>query len=85
MKVSVKICSGTACYIVGGAKLLAIDEYLSKKELEKVVIEGSSCMGFCTEYDSKIPYAMVNGEVIPKANVKLLVQKIKAAIDSSGI
>jgi NADH:ubiquinone oxidoreductase subunit E len=80
MKVSVKICSGTACYIMGGAKLLEIGEYLTENELKKVKIEGSSCLKVCDGYNPDTPFAMINDEIIPKANIELLVKKIKIAI-----
>lgn len=80
MSVSVKICSGTACYIMGGANLLTVADELSAGELEKVEIEASTCMGVCTECADESPYAKVNDDLIPKANMEVLVNKIREAI-----
>lgn len=46
MKILVRICSGTACYILGGAKLLTLQDYLTEEELKEVVIEGSPVWDF---------------------------------------
>ncbi len=80
MKILVRICSGTACYILGGAKLLTLQDYLTEEELKEVVIEGSPCMGFCKEYNSNTPYATINDEIISGANIEVLVDKIKDII-----
>jgi NADH:ubiquinone oxidoreductase subunit E len=80
MSVSVEICSGTACYIMGGAHLLTVEDELSADELEKVTIAASTCMGVCSECAEDSPFARVNGKLISKANMELLVDTIREAI-----
>ena len=80
MSITVKICSGTACYIMGGANLLTVADELTQDELEKVKIEASPCMGVCSECADENPYVKVNDELISKANMELLVDKIREAI-----
>ncbi len=80
MSVSVEICSGTACYIMGGAHLLTVEDELSADELEKVTIAASPCMGVCSECAEDSPFARVNGKLISKANMELLVDTIREAI-----
>ena len=80
MSVSVEICSGTACYIMGGANLLTVADELRVDELKKVEISASTCMDECNECADECPYAKVNGELIPKANMTVLVEKIREAV-----
>ena len=85
MSVSVEICSGTACYIMGGAHLLTVEDELSADELEKVTIAASTCMGVCSECAEDSPFAKVNGKLISKANMELLVDTIREAIEREEV
>ena len=84
MKITVKICAGTACYIMGGANLLNIKDALSKEELSKVNIEGSSCLGLCKGDNPKTPYAKVGNIIIEKANLEILTKTIREAISKQS-
>lgn len=75
--ISVKICVGTACYIMGAADLLGIKEFLSEEELSSIKIEGSTCLNLCKGYNPETPFAMVNDEVISNATQEILVEKIR--------
>jgi uncharacterized protein YuzB (UPF0349 family) len=65
---------------MGGANLLTVADELSADELKKVKISASTCMGVCDDCADESPYAKVNGELIPKANMEVLVNKIRKAI-----
>ena len=80
MSISVEICSGTACYIMGGASLLTVADELSADELERVTISASPCMGVCSECAEDSPFARVNGKLISKANMEILVDTIRESI-----
>lgn len=82
MAVSVKICSGTACYIMGGADLLSIENDLSLEEREMVKIEASTCLGICNDYGPNTPYVMVDGEMLSRATRETLLDRIRQAIAS---
>jgi len=75
--IKVKICVGTACYIMGGAELMSIQEHLSDEEKKQVSIEGSTCLGLCKEYNPSTPYAMIDDEVLPSATVDTLLDAIQ--------
>jgi len=81
MSVVVKICSGTACYIMGGADLLSIENDLSSEEREKIKIEATNCLGECTDYGPQTPFAVVNGIVIPCATRQTLLEAIRQTLD----
>lgn len=80
MTVSVKICSGTACYVMGGAELLSIGDQLTDEEKQQVKIEASTCMGVCDDYGPQTPYATVNDELITHATPEILLNKIRKYI-----
>ena len=80
MKISVKICSGTACYVMGGSELLSISEHLTTEELELVDIKGHACFGLCNEYNPETPFAKVNEVIVPNANIESLTKVIRQAI-----
>lgn len=80
MCVSVKICSGTACYIMGGAELLAVASELDAEEQKKVNVEASTCLGVCNDYGPQTPFAIINGEVLSRATMETLLEKIRQAI-----
>lgn len=75
--VKVVVCSGTACYVMGGSELLLLDDHIPAKWMGNVQIEGSPCLGLCKDKKyGKAPYAMVDGEVVTAATVPAIMQKI---------
>ena len=76
--VTVKICTGTACYVMGGANLLLLEDYLPENLKDKVTIEGTPCLGFCKLGEKgKAPFAVVNDETICEATLNGVIEKIK--------
>lgn len=82
-KVEVKICTGTLCYVMGGAELQVIDEHLTSEMLELVNIKGSPCLEHCNNptSDSKAPYVEVNGEIISEATIVKVVEAINKVLE----
>ena len=78
-KISVKVCLGTTCFVMGGSNLQELNDIIPKKYGDKVEIAGTNCLGLCSinwEY-SKAPYVMVDEDVISEATV----EKVLKAID----
>ena len=78
-KISVKVCLGTTCFVMGGSNLQELNEIIPKKYGNKVEVTGSNCLGLCSinwEY-SKAPYVKVDDEVITEATV----EKVLTAIE----
>jgi NADH:ubiquinone oxidoreductase subunit E len=78
-KISVKVCLGTTCFVMGSSNLQELIELVPKKYGDDVEVAGSPCLGLCSidwEF-SKAPYVKVNNEVIKEATV----EKVLAAID----
>lgn len=78
-KITVKVCVGTTCFVMGGANLQELNDIIPKKYGDKVEVIGSNCLGLCSinwEY-SKAPYVKVNEELVAEATV----EKVLAEID----
>lgn len=80
-KVSVKVCLGTTCFVMGSANLQELIEIVPSKYGNKVDVSGVPCLGLCSvdwEF-SKAPYVKVDNEIIKEATV----EKVIAAIDKA--
>ncbi|MBQ2611901.1 NAD(P)H-dependent oxidoreductase subunit E [bacterium] len=78
-KVSVKVCLGTTCFVMGSANLQELLDTVPSRYGDKVDVTGVSCLGLCSidwEY-SKAPYVKVDDEIIKEATV----EKVLKAID----
>ena len=77
----VRICTGTLCYVMGGADLQVIDEYLPEELLDKVDIKGTPCLDYCNNCDGpKAPFVKVGDKVISEASIEKVVTAIKEAL-----
>lgn len=79
-KISVKVCLGTTCFVMGSANLQELIKIIPKKYGDRVEVSGVPCLGLCsTDWEfSKAPYVKVNNDVIKEATV----EKVLAAVDS---
>lgn len=76
--VTVSICTGTTCYLMGGAHLLTFDEVLDPSTEHHVEIIGSHCLGMCScEGNGKAPFAKVNDRVIADATLNKLLSAVR--------
>ena len=46
-KIKLEICCGTACYLLGAAKLMNIEEELPENLKDKVDVQARTCLGLC--------------------------------------
>ena len=77
-KISVKVCLGTTCFVMGGANLQELVDIIPRKYGDKVEVAGSNCLGLCSiqwEY-SKAPYVKVDEEVVHEATVEKVLEVI---------
>jgi NADH:ubiquinone oxidoreductase subunit E len=75
--VTIKICCGTMCYVLGGAELMLLDEWLPEALKEKVHLQTSTCLGYCKDESRKPPFVEIEGECIDQANQTKIIEKIK--------
>ncbi|MBR1943453.1 NAD(P)H-dependent oxidoreductase subunit E [bacterium] len=76
-KITVKICLGTACFVMGGAELQDLADIIPAKFGDKVAVEGSTCLELCSEEYAKAPFVLVNDIVIDKATKEKVLSKIE--------
>ena len=78
-KVKIEICCGTACYLLGAAALMELEESLPADLKDKVEFEAKSCLGACE--DDRLggaPFVRFNGtEMMSKATPGKVVDKIR--------
>ena len=73
-----RICTGTLCYLMGGADLQLLEEYMPDGIAEKVDIKGSSCLNCCNSTDSgKAPFVMVGDTLVAEATIPKVIETIK--------
>jgi len=82
MKVTIKICSGTACYVLGGADFLTFDEIFTEEELNGISLEVSNCLDFCKDESSKPPYVIINDKVYDNMSVNKLSNIVRNLLNS---
>lgn len=77
-KITVKICNGTTCFVMGSSKFQDFEDRIPQKYRKFVDVRGQSCLDLCknNEY-SKSPYVMVDDEVISEADVEKVLQVIE--------
>lgn len=77
-KLEVKICTGTLCYVMGGAELQLIDEYIPEDIIERIEIKGTPCLELCNKYDGpKAPFVKVGDRIVCEASVSKVIDVIK--------
>ena len=71
------ICSGTACFVMGGSELLLLEEELPEAWRGRVEIEASPCLGFCKDRGcGRAPFVMVGGESLAAVTMPSLLSHI---------
>ena len=68
-KITVQICQGTACFVLGASELLAAIDDIPEEWKEFIEFECSPCLQLCERRQElgRMPYITVNGQ--PYADV----------------
>ncbi len=81
-KITVQICTGTNCYVFGGANLLDLEKNLPSEVKEKVEVKGATCLGFCKDKKyGKAPFVLVEDELVSEADVHKVIKKVMQYVD----
>ena len=82
-KVTVKICSGTSCFVMGAAQIQAL-EFTPPADIDdKIELVEVRCMNFCKDIKTKYnrgPFVMVGDELVEEATYEKVVAKIRDVI-----
>lgn len=80
-KINLKICMGTMCYVMGGAELRAIAEFLPDELKDRVSISYSPCLGVCGR-SGEPPYIELNGRIVPGVTKSGLIRILKEELSN---
>jgi NADH:ubiquinone oxidoreductase subunit E len=80
-RVRIVICTGTTCYVMGGANLLGLEDELPDELRDRVAVEGSPCLDLCKggRY-GKAPFALVGDRVLCEATVPKILEELRRRI-----
>ena len=77
-KITVKICAGTTCFVMGGADLQELIDIIPRKYGDKVEVSGTPCLEVCSsnlEY-ANAPYVKVDDDIVVEATVEKVLEII---------
>lgn len=74
--IELEICTGTACYILGAAELLDIEDHIDPKIQKFLNVKGLNCFGNCKDKSFKPPYVRLDGELMSAMTLERLVDLI---------
>ena len=81
--VKVEICCGTACYLLGAARIMELADALPGDLAGKVEVVPKACLGLCN--DDRLggaPYVRFNGEeVMSHATPDLVVERVRQLLN----
>ena len=85
--IKVEICCGTACYLLGAAKMMNLEEALPPDCRGRVEIEAKTCLELCERENlGGAPYVRFNGEeIMSQATPEKVLARIRELVaeDSS--
>lgn len=84
-KITVKICSGTSCFVMGAAQIQALEFTPPEDIADKIEIVEVRCMNLCKDTTAKYnrgPFVMVDNEIVEEATFEKVVTKIRDIIKS---
>ncbi len=82
-KHKVTICTGTACFVMGGSELLLLEEQLPDDLKAITEIEGSPCIGTCKQSEfgktqsDHAPFVQIDDEVMEQANIQKIIEYLR--------
>ena len=77
-KVKVEICCGTACYLLGAANMMDLEDQLPAEWRGRVAVEARTCLELCEKENlGGAPYVRINGtEIMSQASPEKLLARI---------
>lgn len=81
--IKVEICCGTACYLLGAAKMMNIEDLLPEDCRGRVEIEAKTCLELCERENlGGAPYVRFNGsEVMSQATPEKVLARIRELLE----
>jgi iron-hydrogenase subunit alpha len=77
--ITLNICLGTTCYILGSSDLISVEEYLPEKIRNNLTVTGSPCLGCCKDSSLSAPFIKINEEIHGTATREIVIQLVQEA------
>ncbi len=92
--IHIQICTGTACFVLGGADLLLLKEELytlwsqqgiSREAIDRSVhLTGSTCIDRCRDSQERPPFVTIDGEIFGEATIQKIADIIYPRLFPDG-
>jgi len=77
-KVSLKICCGTTCYLLGAKKLVDLASALPADVKDRVEVSAMPCLGLCEDDNlGGAPFVKVDEEIVAKATAEKVMDVLR--------
>lgn len=84
-KITLEICCGTTCYMLGTQKLLQIENIMPEEWKDCVAVSAIPCLNNCTsENICGAPFVRINGEIMSHASVESIFNRIRELLPGEG-
>jgi NADH:ubiquinone oxidoreductase subunit E len=85
-KIKVEICCGTACYLLGAANLMAVEDEIPESLRDRVEVEARTCLELCEKENlGGAPYVRFNGtEIMAQATSEKVLERIAELAGGDG-
>lgn len=81
--VTVSICTGTTCFVMGASELMLLEEYLPEDIKDQVEITGMTCFGKCKNSEhGKAPFVMVDDKLVSEATIDSVLDAIREKLNA---
>lgn len=81
-KITVELCFGTTCFVMGASKLQDIESIIPPQYRNRVDVKAHTCLDLCKNATyMKAPFVKVDGEIISEATVEKVLMTIERKIN----
>ncbi len=82
-KIHLQVCSGTACFVMGGSDLLTVFDFLSPEEREQVSLAAVPCFEHCRTWEKlRPPFVTIDGKLHERMDMDKMLVIIRDLIKS---
>ena len=84
-KIKIEVCCGTACYLLGAASLMELEDKLPAELKDKVDIQARTCLGLCErDHLGGAPYVKFNDtEIMGNASVEKVLSRLNQLVEGA--
>lgn len=79
-KFKISICSGTMCYVMGGARMAMLESIIPANLKDEVELTGSTCLEACSKPNAKPPFVKINDFIMEDASPEKVVEYLQKHI-----